>query len=299
MSKTNIPWCDEVWNPTTGCSFGCPYCYARELHNKRNEAWRNGWEGAPAQYHVPFDRVQLFPERLEIPLRKKKPAVFFVNSMGDFFDPDVPDDFRDRAYAVMSLCPQHTFLVLTKRAEGMADYWARGDEIYNRTGVIQVEAYKTNRRIGTGQPFNGGLSNCWHGVTAENQQAAEERIPHLLRVPGKRFLSIEPMLGPVDLDRPTPGPDLHQGGGQYICQPWFIQSGIHAVILGGESGPNARPMHPDWVRSIVHQCKAACVPVFVKQMGTAWAKENGVKKSGNDISLFPEDLQIRELPWHE
>lgn len=221
MSKTKISWCDEVWNPVVGCTAACSYCYARELHDRRHQAWLAGrWPLAPMQYHFPFSQIQLFPERLDIPLRRKHPTVFFVDSFGDLFDKNVPNDFLCQVYQTMANCPEHTFLVLTKQEQRMV--------------------VKTASNIMT-------LENVWHGVTVEDQKRADARIPYLLHVPGKHFLSIEPMLGPIDLSA-------------YLL-------GIDAVILGGETGKDARPLQRDWVRAVRDQCAAAGVPFFFKAWG--------------------------------
>lgn len=257
MSKTKISWCDEVWNPVVGCTAACSYCYARELHDRRYLAWRKGWDTAPVQYHHSFDKIQLFPVRLDVPLKRKKPTVFFVNSVSDLFDPAVPDSFIDRIYAVMALCPQHTFLILTKRAERLAAYWsAERTELGLRWWKAGQHPRELRRvaAVDCGRYPETGFPNVFHGVTAENQQTANESIPHLLRVPGQRFLSIEPMLGPVNLSCYPYAPDVFVGA-------------IHAVLLGGESGPNARPLHPGWATSVRDQCAAAGVPFFFKQWG--------------------------------
>jgi protein gp37 len=195
-------------------------------------------------------------DNLDLPLRTKKPTVWAI--WNDLYHEDVSDDFRDRAYAVMALCPQHTFLVLTKRAERMAEYWLSHCGIRNRTGGIDMIAFELDASLWEKSTIsterNGGFGNVWHGVTVENQAMADERIHYLRQVPGKRLLSLEPMLGPVDLSCYPYAPDVMRGG-------------IHTVLLGGESGKNARPMHPDWVRSVRDQCAAASVPFFFKQWG--------------------------------
>ncbi len=167
-------------------------------------------------------------DNLDLPLRTKKPTVFSI--WNDLYHEEVTDEFRFKAYDVMSMCPQHTFLILTKRAALMAEFF---NEI-----------------------FGFGIDkNVWHGISAENQQTADERIPYLLKFPGKRFLSIEPMLGSIDFNL---GWNLH-----------LIEK-INAVLLGGESGKNARPMHPDWARTVRDLCAEAGVPFFFKQWGE-WA----------------------------
>lgn len=272
---------DRAWKLCEGCakvSAGCDNCWSEQETVMRcghpNTKIRERARAAVHLAQIPRDktmfdgRIVLRHDNLDMPLRVKTPTVFAV--WNDLYYEDVPDDFRDRAYAVMALCPQHTFLVLTKRAERMARYFAgltvqRVCENYN--GDMDETA-----DIATNFRKYWPLPNIWHGVTAEHQSAADERIPHLLRVPGKRFLSLEPMLS---------GINLHAAAGHLID--------IHAVLLGGESGKGARPMHPDWARSVRDQCAEAGVPLFFKQ-------SSGVR---------PEKLPLldgarhAELPWDE
>lgn len=231
-----------------------------------------------------------------MPFRWKKPTRIFVNSMSDLFHDEVSSIFLDKVFAVMALNPHHTFMVLTKRPERMLEYLSRKDTdeaigwaetmIYEEVGKLPAGVYHgpAHRRL--------PLANVWLGVTAENQEMADKRIPLLLQCPAAlRFISIEPMLGRIRLDVPMPGPDLDQGGGATICQPWMIHSGIDWVICGGESGHHARPVHPDWVRSLRDQCASAGVPFLFKQWGE-WlpAKQD---KWGNvefcDQNTMPHD----------
>ncbi len=266
-------------------------------------------------------------DNLSLPLKTKKPTVWAI--WNDLYHPDVTDEFRDRAYAVMSLCPQHTFLVLTKRARGMAEYWSLGVGAWNRKLKI-INTGEFFWKSKDGDSVDIPLKNVWHGVTAENQALADARIPHLLQVPGKRFLSIEPMLGPVDLycvdGNDIAKPSWRVEPGTYNCLEgiWVAAVGdadfeistvekdlekIHAVLLGGESGKDARPMHPDWVRNVRDQCAAAGVPFFFKQWGE-WLPDNqnqnisgksgdsqairvGKKKAGRTLDGRAHD----DLPW--
>jgi len=253
--KSKIEWCDATWNPVTGCtkvSEGCRNCYAKTFTER--------FEGTPGHYFESGFKVTLRPEKLDQPLRWRRPRRIFVNSMSDLFHPDVPDDFIDQVFAVMALAPQHTFQVLTKRPERMLAW-------YNRDPADMNDAlypFRVNR---------WPLPNVWLGVSVENQKAADERIPLLLQTPAAiRFLSCEPLLGEVDLSKwlLTPGwvpsyydPDnIH---GYPNAEP--TNEFINWVIVGGESGPRARPMHPDWVRGLRDQCQAAGVPFFFKQWG--------------------------------
>lgn len=263
MSK--IEWTDETWNPVSGCTWnspGCDNCYAAPMTRRLEAMGQADYAGLTTRKHF-NGQVRTLEHKLSIPLRWKKPRMVFVNSMSDLFHPDVPFEFVDRVFAVMALSRQHTFQVLTKRPERMAEYLASHD-VGLRWGLL---VHKLNRGA---MPVSGseavdwtrnGLPNVWIGTSVEDQQRADERIPHLLECPAAvRFLSCEPLLGPVD---------AHAAGWNgHNFDPDFAVE-IDWVIAGGESGPNARPMHPDWVRSLRDQCVAAGVPFFFKQWG-AW-----------------------------
>lgn len=267
MSKqkdTGIVWTDQTWNPLRGCSHvspGCDHCYAERM------AARFAAEGQPYFGVINTDvchghgrwngRVRLVEERLTDPLRWRKPRRIFVNSMSDLFHPWVPDEWIDRIFVVMALASKHTFQILTKRPDRMAQYLGRHDIClrwqeriaYMADGDIDVdEAIQWTRKW---------LPNVWIGVTAENQETADERIPLLLHTPAAlRFVSVEPMLGPVDLCHAA-----FNGADSFSAM-----AGIDWVIVGGESGAGARPMHLDWVRLLLDQCQAAAVPFLFKQM---------------------------------
>lgn len=212
---TAIEWTEETWNPVTGCnkvSAGCENCYAeimaRRLKAMRAPGYDNGFE------------LTLMPERLQQPLRKKKPTRFFVNSMSDLFHEGVPNSFLDDVFAVMEQTPQHTYQILTKRAYRLPEYF----------GSKQLP------------------TNVWLGVTVEDRESGLPRIEHLRLVNAAvRFLSVEPLLQ-----------DLGE----------MNLSGIHWVIVGGESGPNARPMKQEWALSIKEQCDRFGSAFFFKQWGT-------------------------------
>jgi protein gp37 len=247
MSK--IEWTDVTWNPVTGCdkvSQGCKNCYAEVMHRRLRGMF-------PEKYSTPFlGHVETHADELSKPLRWKKPRLVFVNSMSDLFHPDVPFDFIDDVFAVMDCCPQHTFQILTKRTYRMAQYFDENRAW--RVGQLKY-AYDSSDYDLNGWP----LKNVWLGTSCEDQTTAEQRIPYLLQVPAEvRFLSCEPLLGPIDfinlIKWNKPGIKYH-----YPKIGW--------VIVGGESGHKARPMHPDWVRSLRDQCKDAEVPFFFKQWG--------------------------------
>lgn len=248
MAKTKIEWADAVWNPVTGCtpiSEGCQNCYAKRMANRLR-----GRCGYPAD---DFFKVTLHQERLNEPLKWKKPRRIFVCSMGDLFHEEVDDGFLCRVFDTMLAAKQHIFMILIKRPERMKNFIMRC--------------------------VHGIPKNIWLGVTAENQQRADERIPILLQIPAAvRFVSVEPMLGPVDLTeyfseydyRPTYEyyrEFLKMQGIESDGKPALFKSGLDWVICGGETGPKARPMHPDWVRSLRDQCQDAGVPFFFKSWG--------------------------------
>ena len=262
--KTKIEWTDATWNPVTGCtkvSTGCDHCYAETIATRfaGTSAYPNGFQ------------VTLRPERLDQPIRWKRPRRIFVNSMSDLFHTDVPDDYIAKVFAVMAIASRHTFQVLTKRHGRMKallnsrDFYAtvRG-HLRNTYGFSEVDAFGTDLFP---------LFNAWLGVSVEDQRTADLRIPALLDTPAAvRWLSCEPLLGPVSLPicrclgmgsiahgRHIPDTvcDECEGSG----------SPIDWVVVGGESGPGARPMHPSWALSLRDQCVAASVPFLFKQWG--------------------------------
>lgn len=306
--KSAIEWTDATWNPVRGCvkvSPGCANCYAETFA----ERFR-GVKDHP--YEQGFD-LRLVPEKLTEPLRWKKPRRIFVNSMSDLFQDGVPDSYIDQVFAVMALCPQHTFQVLTKRAERMRAYFdvKEPEELLTRW----ADAAITIEPLGDGDNAteeaatryedvfsqDWPLPNVWLGVSVENQPMYDKRIGDLLRAPAVvRFLSVEPMLGQIDM----------RMGGSSIPDyaPHNPLPQVDWVILGGESGPGARPFDLAWARSIVQQCKTAGVPCFMKQVGSRpdgwWTNELGPRfnahsltsKKGGDPVEWPEDLRIREFP---
>jgi protein gp37 len=316
--NSKIEWTDTTWNPVRGCtkvSPGCANCYAETFA----ERWR-GIAGHP--YEQGFD-LRLAPDKLTEPLKWKKPRRVFVNSMSDLFHKDVPDEYIRRVFAVMSTAGQHTFQVLTKRADRMADWFADAE---NSLSMCQAEFIVADKyleaittptgrrrkndsraingtRLGLGDGNYWPLPNVWLGVSVEDQKRADERIPHLLRTPAAvRFLSCEPLLGQVDLSGYFGGAYVGLPGDKVIPNYNF---GIDWCIVGGESGPKARPCNVDWIRAIRDQCKAASVPCFVKQLGkeprpSALPSDQCVRfvkdSKGGDPSEWPEDLRVREFP---
>lgn len=259
--KTKIEWADATWNPVTGCSKvseGCRNCYAMKFAER--------WRGTPGHYFEKGFDVTLRPDKLEQPLKWKRPRRIFVNSMSDLFHDDVPLAFISEVFFVMAEANWHTFQLLTKRPERMKK-------------VLDWLGTHMDGRVYNGTVISWPLPNVWLGVSVENQKAADERIPLLIQMPAAvRFLSCEPLLGPVDLNA-VPRPDnayfAQRGETGCITDPnepddyvyWHKRDQINWVIAGGESGPGARPMHPDWVRYLRDQCQVALVPFFFKQWG--------------------------------
>lgn len=252
----------EAWNPVTGCSKvspGCKHCYAERFAKRLR-----GRAGYPSD--EPF-RVTLHPERLDEPMRWRKPRRVFVNSMSDLFHEQVPIEFIVAVFRIMAAARHHTFLVLTKRAERLPDIMAKV-----RHGLSVIYRKEVWPEVHSpGWP----LPNVWLGVSAENQRYADERIPRLMETPAAvRFVSLEPLLGPVDLChiQADPWTRLNALEGCGIDLRGHVQSvpnvtcpKLDWVIVGSESGPGARPMDEAWVRALRDQCVAAGVPFYYKQ----------------------------------
>jgi len=240
-SRSAIEWTETTWNPVTGCtkvSPGCKNCYAermaRRLQLMGQERYRNGFA------------VTLQPDLIEVPLKWRKPRIVFVNSMSDLFHDDVAEEFIAQVFGTMRLASQHTFQVLTKRSGRLRDL----------------------------APSLHWPENLWMGVSVENQKHVP-RIADLVETPAAvRFLSVEPLLGPI---------------------PELPLDGIHWVIVGGESGPKARCMDPSWARDIRDRCVALDVPFFFKQWGGTNKKKAGRELDGRTWDEMPtssaEDAQ--------
>ncbi|GJL93578.1 phage Gp37/Gp68 family protein [Hyphococcus sp.] len=317
---SSIEWTDETWNPIVGCSLespGCTNCYAMRMAFRLDEISRGKSKSATglAHYRGLTERVndkrvwtgvvKRAPEKLFLkPLKWKKPKTIFVNSMGDLFHESIPDHEIDAVFAIMALCPQHTFQILTKRAERMREYMVQGDnadgDFFERLADAAVEI--------SGSPCAGHvadidwpLPNVWLGVSAEDQKRADERIPHLLATPAaKRFISAEPLLGPIDLRT------IDVNGETEIAPlgwKWLdrLEAGevddsprLDWIIAGGESGPGARPPHPDWFRQLRDDCQWADVPFFFKQWGS-WAPAIDRDKDDPDWRS-PDYLKANDNP---
>ncbi|MBH8566756.1 phage Gp37/Gp68 family protein [Nostoc sp. CENA67] len=316
---TTIQWTDETWNLIVGCSRispGCERCYAAtaaksaRLQQFPQYQKVKDWDGT----------VEFVESQLLKPLRWKKPKRIFVCSMSDLFHENVPDEWIDKVLAVASLCPQHTFQILTKRPHRALQYLTRE----NRFAFIDYQAYEILRAGRT--PYTREhpvvslpLKNCWIGTTVENQAMANKRIPTLLQIPAAaRFLSCEPLLEAIDLSEwlicpecqgeqlwyeKRTGPRLGVAGRKqcFKCKDKRFYSDLSWAIIGGESGPGARPCSIDWIRSAARQCQEAEIPVFVKQLGSNCCVMPGLAfgysdRKGGDIAEFPEDLKMRQFP---
>ena len=288
--KSSIEWADATWNPVTGCSrvsAGCENCYAERLAatRLRRHPSREGLVDSRGRWN---GRVRFNSQWLAQPLRWRRPRRIFVAAHGDLFHENVPAGWLDRIFAVMALCPRHDFQILTKRPgrmraclgdslvanriHGVIDGWL----LHGKPGpggfrFSREASLRAAERADRWQPqFDWPLPNVWLGVSAEDRKTAGERIPALLETPAAvRWLSAEPLLGPVEIDDLLPGLD------------W--------VVAGGESGPGARPMDPAWVRSLRNQCLCARVPFFFKQWGGTTSKAGGCELDGRTWRQMPGD----------
>lgn len=300
MAKTSIEWTDRTWNPVRGCSRvspGCVNCYAEKVSARFSNPGQP-FEGfakigrvvmtnGQQSHTTPFrwtGKVELIEHKLDEPLHWRTPQKVFVNSMSDLFHESLPDEAIDRVFAVMAGCTRHTFQVLTKRADRMRRL---------------LSCQRPPAELADMWP----LKNVWLGVSVENQQYADERIPLLLETPAAvRFVSYEPALGPVDfrayLYEQISGSSSRARESFHL----FHQPPLDWIIVGGESGPGARPFHFDWAHQTIEQCKAAGVACFVKQLG-ANPRDHGSKymcendpKKGGDPADWPRDFRVREFP---
>lgn len=260
--RSRIEWTEATWNPTTGCdqvSPGCDYCYALALAKRLKAAGNPRYQsdGNPRTSGPGFG-LSLHWDKIEEPLRWKKPRLVFVNSMSDLFHSAIPREFILSLFEVMESAAQHTFQILTKRAGRMAAI---------------LRALRPDP-----------LPNVWLGTSVEDQKRARLRVPRLLDTPASvRFLSCEPLLGPIDLS-----PWMRARRSE-VLEP--NEPRIQWVIVGGESGPRHRLMHPDWVRTIRDQCTAAAVPFFFKQWGGRTPKAGGRVLDGRTWDEMPRPLQ--------
>lgn len=336
--STKIQWTESTWNPVRGCTVvspGCEHCYAMGV------AARFSGKGQPYEGLAKFSparrlpqwtgAVHLVPEHLADPLRWTRPRRVFVNSMSDLFHERLTNEEIAAVFGVMAAAPRHTFQILTKRAKRMREWF----EWVDTKATLGFEPHEdvvlrcTDRATSHALPIRDGhrmkrwpLPNVWLGVSAEDQQRAAERIPELLRTPAAvRFVSYEPALGPIDF---APWLTSLRRRGLGVVEAGHPH--LDWIIVGGESGPRARPFDVQWARSVVEQCKAAGVACFVKQMGSvvvydgvqtpgAWWPKQGDDEQvwlrdrqafafrkhlknhkGGDMGEWPEPLRVRQFP---
>lgn len=304
MADTTISWSEKTWNPVVGCgkvSEGCRNCYAMRVADGLERRFRQE-KYAGTTKRTPrgpqwTGLVRTVPEVLELPLRWRRPSRIFVNSMSDLFHEAVPLEFVAAVFGVMAASQRHTFQVLTKRPERMLEFFR-----WVERAVPGVSP--TSLALGMAEPHTAGrtgpayvtsavpwpLPNVWLGVSVEDQKAADRRVPLLLQAPAVvRWLSMEPLLEAVNLERALgPGAPGHR---------------VDWVVVGGESGPQAREFRLEWAVGVVRQCQAAGVPVFVKQLGSQWARQAKARDpKGEDMGewpAWPPEIHTREWPRQE
>lgn len=319
MNKTSIEYLDFTWSPVTGCtpvSAGCANCWAKRQHERFSDR--------------PFSEIVLHPERLEQPLRRKKPARIGVCFSGDLWHDKVDDGFIRLVMAVALACPRHTFLILTKRPKRMQEWFMKFDM---HDCYVEAKFLNDSRRANHGSRLTATLTcmdglpgkpsrladkwplpNVWLGTSVSNQEDADRNIPLLLQTPAAhRWVSYEPAIAPVDFCSVKMG--CAWDAISCACSAPCDHAKLDWLVCGGESGPQARPCDLAWLRSSAALCKAAGVPCFVKQLGARpvgdWfpspqnhiqisAIENGghrlIDRSGGNPDEWPEDLRVRELP---
>ena len=325
---TSIEWTDATWNPVRGCtrvSEGCTRCYAERMAARMSGPgqWGEGFADRARAGSKWTGKVALIPEKLAEPLRWRKPRRIFVNSMSDLFHESLPDEAIDRVLGAIVMAPQHTYQILTKRPGRMRAYftdenvWARIEARARRLHYDTCPACQRADGQRRARPHLGGVTlrdgpyPCvWLGVSVEDQATADRRVPELLQTPAAvRFVSYEPALAAVDF---SPWVQAHE-----------LEPDLDWVIVGGESGPGARPFDLAWARSTLRQCREAGVPVFLKQLGTRPHSTGGCHpglrgcdhpslsggacdccgrlpgmrdRKGGDPTEWSEDLRVRQWP---
>ena len=312
--SSKIEWTGHTWNPIVGCrrvSAGCENCYAERTVHRGMSPQHKGltvlgkkgprWNG---EYNVA-------EKRFDEPLRRKKATTWFVNSLSDLFFEPLPNELIAAIFGVMAATPQHTYQVLTKRPERAREWFAwLATDCHHRPKMSQPGrcfGYLSSRvdidRVEVGHDWP--LPNVQLGVSVEDQATADERIPVLLELPAAlRWVSYEPALGPVDFDGWVPNRPTRDG-------PSNVGAVLDWIVIGGESGPGARPFDLAWARSTIEAGRAWGVPVFVKQFGRrpyqrvrgGFLDPEGEPSSfglrdqkGGDMIEWPEDLRVREMP---
>lgn len=332
MDGSKIEWTDATWNPLRGCSRvseGCRNCYAEAVAARFSEPglpyhglaeywFSDATKGGDGKFRPRWTgKVRFVEERLADPLRWKRPRRIFVNSMSDLFHESVPNDVIEAIFGVMAAAQQHTFQVLTKRPARMLNWFqglAENAFEYSRppADTCVIAAGVSMRRdefLCPAVPWP--LPNVWIGVSVEDQKTADERIPLLLETPAAvRWISAEPMLGKIDLAKAggvwsDMSGRIVRGGSTYGRQ-------LDWAVVGGESGPQARSFHLDWARALLEDCRAAGIPVFMKQIGARpcglgaeelereipgvdwrnWPRH----PKGGDMDEWPQHLRERDFP---
>lgn len=319
--RSSIEWTDATWNPVRGCSIvspGCTNCYAmRQAHRTSGPggAYRGltmVTKGGP----VWTGRVRMVPDLYDAPLHWRRPRRVFVNSMSDLFHEKIDLEHIAGLFGIMAMAQQHTFQILTKRPERAIEFfdWIANDADGQTMGCILHARELCGMRSWKYEPMDDGppwpLPNVWLGVSVEDQKRADERIPLLLQAPAAvRWISAEPLLGPVDLS-------MHLG---MAANHEDLRGLLNWVVVGGESGPGARSFDIAWARSLRDQCRAVGVPFFLKQLGRyplsdrdegyPWAELHdddgapigewgldGTSAKGSKPYEWPVDLRVREYP---
>jgi protein gp37 len=302
--QSDIQWTDTTWSPATGCdrtSEGCDHCYALTLAKRLKAMGSAKYQtDGDSRTSGPGFGVAMHADALTLPLAWRKPRKIFVNSMSDLFHAKISDEFIAQVFAVMAAAPQHVYQILTKRHGRMRSLLnspAFGEMVWR--AFVDLEHPRKDwataeKLLGDRGPRTVMRPLPWvHlGVSVENQRWADIRIPALLQTPAAvRFLSCEPLLGEVSLRQWL--------GTVPECGCWGDggSAPIDWVIVGGESGPGARPMDSLWAMDVAIQCGAHRIPVFVKQLGSVWARENGaLDRKGGDPQEWPVGLRVREFP---
>lgn len=336
-AKSSIEWTDATWNPTRGCSMargsekgGCLNCYAARFNSRNLPGLMSPTTGKPFARILDSGprwtgEVELIESQLTLPLKWKTPRKIFVNSQSDLFHESLSDEAIDRVFLTMALCPKHTFQILTKREIRMLAYCRRR--------VTAMQKIRANECPSLYNAFPDYLLNVWLGVSVENQATADARIPLLLQTPAaKRFVSYEPALGPVDFGRWLQLGEVETVTEGRLFPQQQARRALHWIIVGGESGPGARPFNIQWARNTVQRCKAVGVACFVKQLGVHpqdvafpsevseiearrwqadgwtritmdaspgphWRKYMRLKdRKGGDMAEWPEDLRVQNFP---
>lgn len=317
---TKIEWTEATWNPVLGCSRvskGCEHCYAERVAHRGMAESHRGLTVLGKKGPRWTGEVRFLPDRLAEPLSWRKPRKVFVNSMSDLFHAGVSNEEIAAIFGVMAACPQHTFQVLTKRPERMLEWFRWLDAERPDSNGHQVSWYpfgtalhehgigvnETLRRAIASHPQHSNrardaywpLPNVWLGVSVEDQATADARIPLLLQAPeAVRWVSYEPALGPVTYRDEWLGAGrcpTHDFASGFCVGPCPDRvRGLDWIVIGGESGPGARPFDVSWARSTINQCRAAGVPVFVKQLGA------NVRTRNDDNFTIEEDPHDPEFP---